>query len=242
MTLASMTQTQTRLLITCEHGGNEVPAELEPYFASADAMRQLNSHRGYDPGSLSAAKSIAEHFDSDFEFSAVSRLVVDLNRSLDSPQLFSKFLEQAPAATKIAILQAYYHPYRERVTERVKQWVVAGQHVLHLSIHTFTPRWRGTVRKFDVGVLFDPERQRELGFSQAFLSELKCRGFRAFPNQPYLGIDDGLTTALRKQFTDDQYAGIEIELNNRIARLSEKTVASWQQRIASAIQIACDRV
>ena len=37
-------------------------------------------------------------------------------------------------------------------------------------------------------------------------------------NQPYLGIDDGLTTAMRQQFADHDYAGIELEINHRIMR------------------------
>ncbi len=235
-----MADKKSCLLITCEHGGNQVPPNLQSHFASAAARRDLNSHRGYDPGSLSAANSIADDFAAPLEFSSVSRLVVDLNRSLDSPQLFSEFLDQAGEATKTAILQDYYHPYRERITERVKQATGAGRRVLHLSIHSFTPRWQGTARKFDVGVLFDPARRWELDVSEQLLEDFNANGLRGLPNQPYLGIDDGLTTALRKQFTDQQYAGIEIELNNRIAQLTEKTVATWHEKITSAIRRACE--
>ena len=111
--------------------------------------------------------------------------------------------------------------------------------MVHLSIHTFTPRYRGNTRKFDIGVLFDPDRKNETRFSQRLLQALTQRGFKSRPNEPYLGTDDGLTTMLRTMFDDTQYAGIEIELSNRIAQLSEKTIATWHEKITAAIEQAC---
>ncbi|GAB1446465.1 hypothetical protein MASR2M41_22460 [Flammeovirgaceae bacterium] len=34
-------------------------------------------------------------------------------------------------------------------------------------------------------------------------------------NEPYLGIDDGLTSYLRTQYSNSQYAGVEIEINQK---------------------------
>lgn len=89
--------------------------------------------------------------------------------------------------------------------------------VLHLSIHTFTPLWNGTMRRVDVGLLFDPARKNESEFCGLFLPELKrrlpslCIEF----NEPYKGTDDGFTTYLRTLFGDDEYLGIEIEINQK---------------------------
>jgi hypothetical protein len=41
-------------------------------------------------------------------------------------------------------------------------------------------------------------------------------GFRIRRNNPYRGASDGLATALRKKFGMRQYAGIEIEINQKI--------------------------
>jgi hypothetical protein len=44
-------------LITCEHGGNDVPAEYAELFRGREAM--LQSHRGYDRGALRMARDFA---------------------------------------------------------------------------------------------------------------------------------------------------------------------------------------
>jgi predicted N-formylglutamate amidohydrolase len=44
-------------IITCEHGGNRVPAPYRPLFRGQQAL--LDSHRGYDPGSLVMARARA---------------------------------------------------------------------------------------------------------------------------------------------------------------------------------------
>ncbi len=226
------------LLITCEHGGNEVPEDLVDCFASRDAQRQLHSHRGHDPGALLFAKALSHRLSAPLEYSIVSRLVVDLNRSLDSTQLFSKFIAGQSEPWKRHVLQSYYLPYRKRVTDSIRRQVTTGRSVLHLSVHTFTPRMRGQSRDFDIGVLFDPQRKQEHQFSRRVIDQLaKCK-LRVLPNQPYLGIDDGFTTWLRTQFDDNCYAGIELELNNRIDKRSPKTQTRWIDQIATAIKVA----
>ena len=44
-------------LITCEHGGNRIPAPYRRLFRGQRAL--LDSHRGYDPGALVMAKALA---------------------------------------------------------------------------------------------------------------------------------------------------------------------------------------
>ncbi|QEG38312.1 N-formylglutamate amidohydrolase [Roseimaritima ulvae] len=223
------------VLITCEHGGNDVPDDLRDGFATVDAARHLNSHRGYDPGSLLIAQWIAQAFAAPLEFSTVSRLVVDLNRSVDSLELFSKFIRNRELAIRHKILQTYYYPYRERVSS-----LVAAQSserlLLHLSIHTFTPRYRGQIRRFDLGVLFDPTRSPECVFGERLVEQLRAQGFRTLANQPYEGIADGLTTALRAKFARERYVGIELEVNNRFAKLSAASQEQWCKRIIAAVK------
>ena len=52
-----------RLLITCEHGGNQVPSAYAEYFKSHQAKEILKTHRGWDPGTLELASMLRDHFD-----------------------------------------------------------------------------------------------------------------------------------------------------------------------------------
>lgn len=75
-------------IITCEHGGRAVPVALAPLFAGHEEL--LASHRGWDPGALDLAERLTRRLAAPLHAARTSRLVVDLNRSLHAPDLFSE--------------------------------------------------------------------------------------------------------------------------------------------------------
>ena len=92
--------------------------------------------------------------------STVSRLLVDLNRSIGHPQLFSAATRGAPAALRAKIVERHYRPYRAQVERLVRQAVSRGRRVIHISSHSFTPELDGKVRRADVGLLYRPRPAR----------------------------------------------------------------------------------
>ena len=86
----------------------------------------------------------------------------------------------------------------------------------HLSVHSFTPVLEGTVRKLNIGLLYDPSRSREKAWCVEVKRNLKEHGFRVRLNYPYRGTADGLITSFRKQFPKKRYMGVELEINQRI--------------------------
>ncbi len=75
-----------KFLLTCEHGGNEIPEEYQKYFINAGKV--LNSHRGYDPGAMDLFIFLRDLADYSF-YSTTSRLLIELNRSFHHPAVFS---------------------------------------------------------------------------------------------------------------------------------------------------------
>jgi predicted N-formylglutamate amidohydrolase len=188
------------------------------------ARQHLNSHRGWDPGSLDAARFLQQKTGAPLIHSTTTRLLVDLNRSLGNTQLFSRFSKSEDAGIGAAIIEQHYRPYRSQVLRAIQTAVDAGSTVLHISVHTFTPVYQGSRRKLDVGLLFDPDRTLEASVCSTWQRILRARDgrLRVELNQPYLGVDDGLTTAMRVQFPNQVYAGIELEINNQVMRRSEQ--------------------
>lgn len=211
-----------RYVVTCEHGGNQVPSEFADAFSRGDAKAWLASHRGHDPGSLSAAMQLAEHFNVDLISSTTTRLLVDLNRSLDHEMLFSKFTRDLADDRKRLILDQYYHPYRKTVRNVIDSIIERGQTAIHFSVHTFTPRIAGVWRPIDLGLLFDPEAGGEAEYCRRWRQRLVERSpkRRVLMNQPYAGTADGLTTTLRQRYDSRRYFGIEIEINHRFFKRS----------------------
>jgi len=205
----------TKVLVTCEHGGNRIPSRHRPLFEPHQAM--LWSHRGFDPGALQMAKALSKAFQAPLVSSTTSRLLVDLNRSLGHPRQFSDATRDLPWELRRNILHDHYHPYRRRVEGIVEKFVSDGHRVIHLSSHSFTPVFDGGARRTDVGLLYDPRRAGEVELCARWKESLMVLAplLRIRRNDPYRGDADGLTTSLRSRFSSDAYVGIELEINQK---------------------------
>jgi predicted N-formylglutamate amidohydrolase len=207
----------TRLLVTCEHGGNRIPAQYRALFKKYRAA--LESHRGYDPGALAMARDFSRAFDAELVCSTTSRLLVELNRSPNHRQLLSDATRELAADERERLLQRYYWPYRNWVETQVTDAINDGERVLHISSHSFTPRLNGIVRNADIGLLYDPRRAREREFCRVWQERIEAANPQLVVrlNYPYRGSADGLTTHLRRLHRDSDYAGVELEVNQKHA-------------------------
>lgn len=211
--VARRTQPGT-IVVTCEHGGNHVPEEYAELFLPYAAV--LKTHRGHDIGALELAKDISSAVDAPLYFSTTTRLLVDLNRSLRHPSLFSEVTRKLGAIERQRILDVHYRPYRNDVEAAITE-LAHSSRILHLSIHTFTPVLNGNVRKADVGLLYDPSRRGEREFCDAGVVALSTRdpSLVVRRNYPYRGTADGFVTYLRRKLPAQRYAGIELEVNQK---------------------------
>jgi predicted N-formylglutamate amidohydrolase len=200
-----------KLLLTCEHGGNKVPAAYRPRFAAAGTL--LAGHRGWDPGALGLFDVLEPLADASFS-STTTRLLVELNRSLHHPALFSALTKDLPAADRERILARHYRPYRDAIDAHVARWRTKAERVMHVAVHSFTPVLNGEVRTLDIGLLYDPSRSVEKRWAERWRQELLTLApdLEVRMNRPYLGKADGLPTHLRRLHRSG-YAGIELEVN-----------------------------
>ena len=209
-------------LFTCEHGGNRIPAPYRRLFRGRRTL--LDSHRGFDPGALVMAKALAKAFEAPLVTSTVSRLLVDLNRSLGNPRVFSAPTRGAPSKIREKIVEQHYLPYRTEVERLVRQSVSRGRRVVHISSHSFTPELDGKVRRADMGLLYHPGRRGEVELCARWKASLAALApkVRVRRNYPYAGKCDGLTSHLRLRFPSNTYVGIELEINQNIVFAADR--------------------
>lgn len=225
------------LVLSCEHASNRVPAEYSARFRGGE--RLLASHRGYDAGALPVAQRCARSLRAPLFSGNVTRLVVDLNRPEGHPALFSHFIADLDAADREQLLRRFHRRHWAAVQSAVEARLGLGVPVLHLSLHSFTPVLRGERRQADVGFLFDPRRRLEKDLCDAwrarFRRALLARGLELtlMHNSPYSGAGAGLTTSLRERLPAQRYAGIELELNQRLWR---RGGATWAALSAALIE------
>jgi predicted N-formylglutamate amidohydrolase len=206
--------------VSCEHGGNRVPG-FTRFFSKAF----LHTHRGYDPGALEVARDFARATGAPLFHSTVSRLLVELNRPLGHPQVFYLDL---PEPQQEDLLRRYYRPYWRAIEEAIRR----HRRVLHLSVHSFTPRFRGVTRRTDIGLLFDPRRPAEAALCRAWRKALGA-DFVVRENDPYAGVHPSVVQSMREKFSPRRYVGIQIELNQKYPRRGGRR---WRELRAALVR------
>lgn len=203
------------LVLTCEHAGNQIPSTFGYVFTDAD--KELNSHRGWDPGALEITQAMAEDLGVDYFSYEYTRLLIEINRSEKHPQLYSEYSHKLMTQDKNYLLKTYYQPYRKKIEGVIRDYIEEGFVVVHVAVHTFTPVWEEKEREVEIGLLFDDLRETETLFCkkwQQAMSALRPTLNVRF-NEPYRGSDDGFTTSLRSRFTQHDYLGLELEVSQK---------------------------
>ena len=209
-----------RPIVSIEHASNAIPAELGNLGLSPEI---LASHVAWDPGALDVGQYIAHALNAPIVIGQYSRLVTDLNRSPENHESVPAhaFGVDVPANSglsreAIKTRQDLYHaPYWKEVEELIQNIFSEGHSCLHLGVHSFTHNYPGQVREMDLGLLVDPDHIGDGPITKIVHKHLNDAGLDCRINEPYSGLNDGITTHLRNRFTDGRYASIEFEVSHR---------------------------
>jgi predicted N-formylglutamate amidohydrolase len=207
-------------LISVEHASNAIPDELEKLGLSDEI---IESHVAWDPGAKEVGSHLATVFNAPLFLSQYSRLVADLNRSPENHESVPAhaFGVDVPGNTKLSAaaiaerLKKFHSPYWNRIGTEIENTFSAGQGCLHFGVHSFTEVYEGQYRDVDIGLLVDPEHIGDGPLTKLVFEHLKQSGLDCRINEPYSGLNDGLSTNLRNRYCNGRYASIEFEFNHR---------------------------
>jgi predicted N-formylglutamate amidohydrolase len=125
-------------------------------------------------------------------------------------------MRRAPAHVREDAWRRYYVPYHDSVVTDIMRAIAAGERVLHLASHSFTPELRGVARRTDIGLLYDPAHRPEALLCARLRGALASRtGLTVRLNYPYRGTSDGFGTRLRHALPDTDYLALELEVNQK---------------------------
>ncbi len=226
-------------VVTCEHGGNRIPAAYQELFRGRNEL--LNSHCGYDPGALIMARSLAAALGAPIFAATTSRLLIDLNRPAGHPRLFSSVTRKTPSGLRAEIASRYHQPYWADIRGFVSQAAETGRRVIHISSHSFTPVLNGQVRTADVALLYDPARHGEAALCARWKAALTgcAPELRVRRNYPYYGKAAGLTAHMRRCFAAHVYVGIELEVNQSIVFAAGRRWVALRAMLTQSLLAAC---
>lgn len=199
--------------LTCEHASDRFPA---PHALDDDDVRLAGTHWAVDLGARALTLDLATALPAPAVLATCSRLVVDVNRDLDSPTLFRDVADGAPirlntglsAADREERVRRFYEPYHAAVDAML----VACRAPLVFAVHSFTHEYEGQPRAMELGVLFD----REDGLGLALTAHLAAAGFVTEANEPWSGKAGLIYSAERHARAHDRVA-LELEVRQDLA-------------------------
>jgi predicted N-formylglutamate amidohydrolase len=180
--------TGSGLMFLCDHASNRLPPE---YGTLGLDPGLLTTHIASDIGAADVTRALAARFESPAILARWSRLLADLNRGEDDPTLVMKLSDGSVVpgnrdadAAEIARRIAFYHaPYHARIAQEIAEISGRGIVPVLVSMHSFTPRWKGFARPWEVGVLWD----RDARLARPMIEALAGAGLRVGNNEPYSG-------------------------------------------------------
>ncbi|MCA1602738.1 MAG: N-formylglutamate amidohydrolase [Acidobacteria bacterium] len=110
------------VIVTCEHASRRVPSRYRALFRGQETM--LKTHRGSDLGALRLARELATTLEAPLFAGSISRLLIDLNRSLHHVKLYSAITGVCPESDRRRLAANYYLLYRNAVPGGVSTLVM----------------------------------------------------------------------------------------------------------------------
>ena len=218
-------------LALCDHASSAIPPELSGLGLPAS---ELARHIAYDIGAAWLTRRLAARLGCPALLSSFSRLLIDPNRGLDDPTLVMRLSDGAiipgnarlDAAGEAERVARYYRPYDEAIAASVAGAVAAGHPPALISIHSFTPSWKGRERPWHVGLLWDRDGRVALPLLAA-LRQLD--GVVVGDNEPYRGGLPG--DVIDRHATRIGLPNVLVELRQDLIDTPEKA-ARWADILA----------
>ena len=230
------------LLLLCDHARNALPPAygtlgLEP--------SHLAAHIAYDIGAEALTRALAERLDAPAVMATYSRLLIDPNRGENDPTLIVSNSDAVDIPGNVDLdgderqirMARYYLPYHAAIDERISAGIAAGSPPVLISIHSFTPTWRGVPRPWHVGILWDSDPD----LARIFIDRLaEDPDIVVGDNEPYSGKAP-VNGTLNKHARTRNLSHVLIEVRQDLIADADG-VAEWADRLTPILQELQDEV
>jgi len=230
------------LIFVCDHASNAVPEE---HGSLGLAKNLFGLHIAYDIGAADVTRALAQAFNAPAILGTYSRLLIDLNRGADDPTLVMKLSDGAiiPGNAKAdgneirSRIAAYYRPYHDAIEAQIARARAANVKPVLVSIHSFTPEWKGRKRPWHIGILWDHKDGR---LAQPLLDALRAEGdIVVGDNEPYAGELEG--DCMAQHALAHGFAHVLIEIRQDLIA-DAAGAAKWSARLTPVLRTALARL
>ena len=223
------------IVCVSDHASNFVPDDIPLGIPSS----LLSTHIAVDIGVGGIAERMARRHGIPAHIAQISRLVVDLHREEDHPEVVptesdGHLIPGNIGADIEARLEKYYRPYHDALAE----WLDAAQPELIISLHSFAPKLDsgGEDRPWEVGLFYN-EDDRAARHAIRLFGE---QGLTVGDNEPYSGKDLNATMNRHAEAKGRNYCAIEIRQDLIDTRADQARWASMVADVCGRVALALD--
>jgi len=227
----------SRVLLLCDHASSYIP---DIYNNLNISDEQLGRHIVYDIGVKGITVNLADLLKSNAILSNFSRLLIDPNRALNDPTLIMKISDNyiIPGNLNIdnneclARINNFYKPYHESIKKKIDELLSKNLTPLIISLHSFTPMFRGIERPWHISILWDKDTR----FSNPLIDLLESEDkYVVGKNEPYSGSLKGDTLYKHASLNGIPHVLIEIRQDLIINDADQYKWASYLNKIISRL-------
>jgi predicted N-formylglutamate amidohydrolase len=223
------------IVLLCEHASNHVPGDyrglgLEP--------AEFDRHIAWDIGAAELTRRLSSRLNAPAFLGTYSRLLIDVNRPLDSATSIPVRSESTDipgnagidAAERVRRAGFAFEPFHERISRHLDLRARHERATRIVTIHSFTPIFLGVSRPWHAGVLYADARQ----FGEALIAALrKDSSLNVEANVPYV-ISRDSDYAVPVHGDDRAIPAILVEVRQYLLSTST-AIDEWAERLALAL-------
>jgi predicted N-formylglutamate amidohydrolase len=230
------------VILVCEHAGKVIPKALGSMELSQE---DLNRHIAWDIGAEAVSRLLVKTLDAPLLVQRYSRLVYDCNRPPESPDAMPVMSETTriggnenlSVEARFQRIRSIYRPFHDAVAQLLDRRAAQRDAALIVTMHSFTPVYKGKRRQLDLGVLHD----RDSRLADLVLGLCgKLKDIVVKRNEPY-GPEDGVCHTLNLHGGARGLHHVMLEIRNDLIS-HEAGQAQWAARLANILEQAVARI
>jgi predicted N-formylglutamate amidohydrolase len=219
-------------VLICEHASNLLPRTLGTLGLPESALQR---HIAWDIGAAEVARRLSRLIDAPLVLQRYSRLAYDCNRPPDSADAMPETSETThipgnrnlSPADKLARTREIYRPFHAAIADLLDRRAAEGVRSLVVTIHSFTPVYKGKSRAVELGILHD----RDTDLSAKLITSFPMVDARL--NEPY-GPKDGVLHTLSLHAAPRGLRHAMIEIRNDLLS-DERGQEEWAERLSVSL-------
>ena len=233
---------QNRLVLVCDHAGREIPSVRRHQPLSTEDMKR---HIAWDVNARNVAVIVAKKLRAPLVAQRYSRLVIDMNRPVQSPDSIPvvsdgtliPFNQNISDEERKSRIDSIYRPYHAKIAEHLND--ISSSMKFIVAIHSFTPKLRnGPFRNWHVDLI----SRTRLEFVTSFRRQLRSK----VPNLN-IGLGDVFPMDAKRDFTLPFHAesrdiyNMSIEIRNDLLQ-NQDGIDCWGDLVATCLQSTVEKL